>query len=69
MLTVSEVAARLGESERSVRNWAMARLFVGAERQESYRGPVWLIPESALKDFEKPTRGRPRKPKAEKPKK
>jgi hypothetical protein len=31
------------------------------------RGPVWLIPESDLKDFKPPSMGRPPKPKAETP--
>ncbi len=65
MLTVSDVAGRLGESNRTIRNWATSGLFKGARREDSYRGPVWLIPESALKGFEKPVRGRPPKKKGQ----
>jgi hypothetical protein len=61
MLTVSEVATRLGENERSIRNWAKQQLFPGAELKPSPRGPYWEIPENDLKGFEKPTRGRPSK--------
>ena len=63
MLTVAEVAERLGESNRNIRNWAAAELFEGAQREETYRGPVWLIPEKALNGFQKPVRGRPPKKK------
>jgi Helix-turn-helix domain len=63
MLTVSEVAARLGESERNIRNWAKQKVFPGAELRDSPRGPYWEIPESDLQHFEKPARGRPPKPK------
>ena len=64
MLMVSEVAARLGQSERNIRNWAKRGVFPGAVLQVSPRGPYWLIPESDLKSFSKPVRGRPGKPKA-----
>jgi len=63
MLMVSEVATRLKESERNIRNWARAGLFPGAELKESPRGPYWEIPEDALNGFEKPARGRPAKKK------
>jgi hypothetical protein len=64
MLMVSEVAARLGQSERNIRNWAKRGVFPAAVLQVSPRGPYWLIPESDLKSFSKPVRGRPGKPKA-----
>ena len=63
MLTVSEVAQRLGESERNIRNWATQKVFPGAQRVDSPRGPYWEIPESDLDSFEKPARGRPKKKK------
>jgi hypothetical protein len=61
MLTVSEVAQRLGESDRTVRNWVNQNLFPGAMLEKSPRGPYWMIPETALRSFEKPPRGRPPK--------
>src|SRR5215471_7173394 len=64
MLMVSEVAARLGQSERNIRNWAKRGVFPGAVLQVSPRGPYWLIPEGDLKSFARPARGRPGKPKA-----
>ncbi|MGH9824023.1 MAG: helix-turn-helix domain-containing protein [Blastocatellia bacterium] len=56
-----EVAQRLNESRRTVLNWVMAGIFPGATREETRVGSYWLIPESALKGFEKPKRGRPPK--------
>src|SRR5262245_3596379 len=61
MLTVSEAAQRLGESDRTVRNWVNRNLLPGAKLEESPRGPYWMIPDSALQSFEKPPRGRPPK--------
>ncbi|MGH9761246.1 MAG: helix-turn-helix domain-containing protein [Blastocatellia bacterium] len=61
LLLVPQVAERLGESERTIRNWARKNLFPGAKLMESPRGPYWMIPESDLKSFKKPPRGRPRK--------
>jgi len=61
MLTVSEVAGRLGESERTIRNWIGRDVFAGVVREETPRGPYWMIPEAALNRFEKPKTGRPRK--------
>lgn len=63
MLLVSEVAARLGESQRNITNWANQHLFPGAERVESPRGPYWEIPEEDLACFKRPQRGRPPKKK------
>jgi hypothetical protein len=57
MLTVSQVADRLGESARNIRNWARSGVFKNASLEESYRGPVWLIPESDLHSFERPVPG------------
>ena len=60
MLTVSDVAARLGAAERSVRLWAKQGKLEGAELIDPPAGvPYWLIPEAALKGFEKRGRGRP----------
>lgn len=61
MLTVSEVAQRLGESDRTIRNWVSQNLFAGAKLKASPRGPYWMIPETALRSFERPLRGRPPK--------
>jgi len=65
MLTVSEVAGRLGESDRTIRNWIGGDVFAGVVREETPRGPYWLIPEAALDRFERPSPGRPRKPLSE----
>lgn len=65
MLTVKEVAERLGAGETSVRLWARKGKFQGAQTQETPYGNFWLIPESALENFENPGRGRPQKPLSE----
>ena len=64
MLTVREVAEKLAANPGTVRMWCINKTFPGAVQEETLRGPVWLIPESDLKGFEK--RGRERPPK-EKP--
>ena len=52
MLTASEVAARLGAAESSVRLWARKGRFSGASRVETPVGSYWMIPETALVGFE-----------------
>ena len=66
-LTTAEVAARLNRPERTIRLWCKQGLFAGARSVDTPRGAYWQIPASALKDFQEPTRGRPRgnKPDAE----
>ncbi|HKV39340.1 MAG TPA: hypothetical protein VJX67_09010 [Blastocatellia bacterium] len=62
MMTVAQVAERVGAAERSVRLWASQGKFRGAELVEPPAGvSYWLIPETALKGFEKRGRGRPPK--------
>jgi hypothetical protein len=51
MLTVKEVAARLGATDGAVRAWCIAGRFPGADKQQSPIGEFWLIPESALAQF------------------
>ncbi|HKQ08329.1 MAG TPA: helix-turn-helix domain-containing protein [Blastocatellia bacterium] len=52
MLTVEEAANKLGAAVVSVRVWARTGRFPGAQREDSPRGPYWLIPESALEGFQ-----------------
>ena len=61
MLTVREVADKLDANPGTVRMWCINKTFANAVQEETLRGPVWLIPESDLKDFEKRGRGRPPK--------
>jgi transcriptional regulator with XRE-family HTH domain len=67
-LTTSQVATRLGVGKSTVNLWCNQGRFPNAESVLESRGAVWYIPESDLKDFVKPTPGRPRKPATEKPK-
>jgi hypothetical protein len=53
MLTIREVAEKIGAAESSVRVWAGRGRFPGAYVEQPPAGvPYWLIPEEALKDFE-----------------
>lgn len=61
-LTTAQVAERLDTAERTVRLWCKQGKFAGARSVETPRGNYWLVPESALKNFVKPTLGR--RPKA-----
>ena len=67
MLTVREVADKLDANPGTVRMWCINKAFPNAVHEETLRGPVWLIPESDLKGFEKRGRGRPPKAKPAQP--
>jgi transposase-like protein len=43
----------------TVAQWVREGRFVGAERDETERGPVWRIPVESVKKFEPPKLGRP----------
>ncbi len=63
-LTTKQVAERLGVAAVTVRQWCSEGRFKGARLADSPRGSYWAVPESALVNFQKPTIGRPAKPKA-----
>jgi excisionase family DNA binding protein len=63
MLTTSQAAERLGVGKSTVNLWCRQGKFPNAESADTPRGPVWLIPESDLKNFKPPQMGRPPKPK------
>jgi hypothetical protein len=52
MLTVREVAERVGAAAISVRIWASRGRFPGARKEATPFGDFWLIPETALEGFE-----------------
>ena len=60
-LTSSEVARRLGVAQVTVSVWCNGGRFPNAVREDTPRGPVWMIPERDLKGFERPKVGRPAK--------
>ena len=63
-LSTAQVAERFGVTPANVRVWCRRGLLAGAYELEESRGPVWMIPESALAGFEPPKKtGRPPKPK------
>lgn len=63
MLSVSEVAQKIGAAKRSVQMWARMERFRGAKHIDTPGRNYWPIPESALDGFEVRGRGRPPKPK------
>jgi hypothetical protein len=72
MKTVSTKQAQALLEERGIQvsyptiaQWVREGRFVGAELEETERGPVWRIPLASVKTFEPPKMGRPRKAKAE----
>ena len=66
MLSSQQVADELAVPYSTVMLWLKQGRFPGAERDDSNpRGPVWLIPRSALDKVELPKRGRPAKAKGE----
>jgi excisionase family DNA binding protein len=57
-LTAAQVAERLGVGRSTVNLWCRQGRFPGARFEGSPVGDYWLIPESDLKGFVKPKRGR-----------
>ena len=57
-LTTAQVAVRLGVSQPTVKLWCRQGKFPRAELEQTARGPIWQIPESDLRDFTPPKRGR-----------
>jgi len=62
-LTAAQVAERLSVGRSTVNLWCRQGRFPGARVEASPVGDYWLIPESDLKGFERPKRGRTPKPK------
>ncbi|MGH9900694.1 MAG: helix-turn-helix domain-containing protein [Pyrinomonadaceae bacterium] len=58
-LTTAQAAERLNVSQPTVKLWCRQGRFPGAVLVQTKRGPVWMIPESDLKDFEPPKMIRP----------
>lgn len=65
-LKASEVAKRYNVRPVTVKAWIKAGLLPNARFEENIVGSLWLIPESDLKDFQKPEMGRPPKVKGNK---
>lgn len=69
MLTTAQAAQVLRANGLSVGNstvrlWATQGYFRNAVKYESPSGGFWMIPETDLKDFQPPERGRPSKAKS-----
>ncbi len=70
MYTIREAAQVMGASESSIRVWLSdeserAKRFPNARKESTPIGDYWLIPESDVKGYKNPGRGRPRKPLSE----
>jgi excisionase family DNA binding protein len=63
MLTVREVASEMGRTEQTIRTWLKKGRFPGAHLEETPLGSYWLIPDTAVKEFELKKAGRPPKKK------
>jgi hypothetical protein len=66
MYTIREAAQLTGASTSSIRVWLSdeaerKKRFPGARKESTPMGEYWLIPETDIKDYENPGRGRPRK--------
>jgi len=64
-LTAKQLAAKYKVAPSTARAWFLNGLVPNAYLKETELGSFWVVPESALKDFVKPTAGRPPKAKAE----
>ncbi len=64
-LTAAQVAERLDVGRSTVNLWCRQGRFPSARVERSPVGSYWLIPESDLKGFQPPKRGRTPKAKPE----
>ncbi len=57
-----EILAQRGvaASYTTLATWLQKGLIAGARHAPTPRGPVWEIPEQALREFQPPTTGRPK---------
>ncbi|HEX6537493.1 MAG TPA: helix-turn-helix domain-containing protein [Gemmatimonadaceae bacterium] len=60
-LSTREAAARLGLHPHYLRRLLARGRLPGAVREDTPRGPVWRIPESAVAGYVAPPRGRPKR--------
>jgi hypothetical protein len=65
-LTARQLAERYKVAPSTARAWFLNGLVPGAYLKETELGSYWVVPENDLKDFVKPTAGRPPKPKTNK---
>lgn len=67
MITPHEFAEQVGRPYQTVLYWLRNKMVPGAEVTQETRGPVYLVPQSAVAQFKDngPKRGRPRKPLSE----
>lgn len=58
-LTTEEVAAKLGLAVQTIQKYCLEERFKGAFKAGAGHRAPYLIPESAVKNFQQPKRGRP----------
>ncbi len=61
MLTTIEIAKHFDVAYSTVILWIKSGKLEGAVKEPNPRGDIWLVPESALKTFDRGQKGRPRK--------
>jgi len=68
VISTTQFAKATGLPYTTVVRWAQEGVIPGVAREETMRGPVWVIPQKALDTFNewRPKRGRPLKPVVEK---
>lgn len=52
-LTVSEVAAHFGVTERAIANWIEAGHLPGSRKKGPFRNSAWEIPEAAVEQLDR----------------
>lgn len=63
LLTTQEVADKLSVAYQTVMAWVYQGKFPNVQKEDTPRGSYYLIPQSDIDNFERPTRGRPPKAK------
>lgn len=58
-LTLKKLAERFGVSLSTAKQWHRDRGFPNAYLEKTVIGPVWLIPMADVKNFKRPSIGRP----------
>jgi hypothetical protein len=61
MLTTQQIADELGVAYQTVMAWLYKGFFPNAQKEDTPRGPYYLVPRSDLRTFKAPKRGRPSK--------
>lgn len=53
LLTVDQVAERVGKDSRTVQRWCVRGILEGARKNGPFANSPWVVPETAVLDYEK----------------